>query len=386
MRLTRALLPLLIVAAGFGLAALLIATGPRLEPDGPAALPALVRVDTVLPRRVQMTARTHGTAAPRTESELMAEVAGRITRISPVMVAGGFFAAGQELLQIDPLDYQAALEQARAGHARAESELANARRNHARQVELRSRQMTSDAQVDDAVNRLRVAEASLREAVARIALAQRDLERTTVRAPYEGRVRSKRVDVGQFVARGAAMATIYATDYAEVRLPVHDGELRFLNIPLGAAELPTPVRVALTADFAGRTHRWEGEVVRTEGEIDPGTRMIHLVARVRAPYQITAAQAPLAVGLFVRAEIEGSTIDDVVVLPRTALHAGNSLVYVVDREDRIRFRPVEVLRVIDEQVFISGGLQPGERVVISTLSSAMDGMPVRIAINDAPPS
>jgi RND family efflux transporter MFP subunit len=386
MRLKRALIPLLIVAAGFALAALLIATGPRLEPGGPDALPPLVRVETVQPRQVQMTARTHGTVAPRTESELVAEVAGRIVEISPDLVAGGFFSQHQQLLRIDPLDYQAALEQARAGLARAESEIVNARRAHARQVELRSRQMTSDAQVDDAVNRLRVAEASLRETGARVALAERDLARTTVLAPYEGRVRSKRVDIGQFVARGASMATIYATDYAEVRLPIHDAELRFLNIALGATELPIPVRVELTADFAGSTHRWDGEVVRTEGEIDPGTRMLHLVARVRAPYATFAARPPLAVGLFVRAEIQGAAIEDVVVLPRSALHADNSLVYVVDAEDRIRFRPVEVLRVADEQVFISGGLLPGERVCVSSLSNAMDGMSVRVATSASTPS
>lgn len=386
----RVVVPLLIVVAGFGLAALLIATGPRIEHGTPGSLEPLVRVQTVTPRPVQMRASTHGTVVPRTESELVAEVAGRVVEISPQLVAGGFFAKGERLLRIDPLDYEFALEQARAGAARAESELANARRAHDRQVELRSRQMTSDAQVDDALNRLRLAEASLREATARVALARRDLERTTVLAPYDGRVRVKRVDLGQFVGRGGSIATIYATDYAEVRLPIHDGELRFLDIPLGSATLPHPVTVELTADFAGGTHTWLGEVVRSEGELDAGTRMIHLVARVPAPYAVSAtgsdtgnaprnpAGPPLAVGLFVRAEILGRTVDDVIALPRAALRGNGDQVYVVDAENRLRFRNVEVLRVVDEQAFISGGLASGERVCISSLGNALDGMPVRI--------
>ncbi|MBX3707798.1 MAG: efflux RND transporter periplasmic adaptor subunit [Pseudomonadales bacterium] len=386
----RVVVPLLIVVAGFGLAALLIATGPRIEHGTPGSLEPLVRVQTVTPRPVQMRASTHGTVVPRTESELVAEVAGRVVEISPQLVAGGFFAKGERLLRIDPLDYEFALEQARAGAARAESELANARRAHERQVELRNRQMTSDAQVDDAVNRLRLAEASLREATARVALARRDLERTTLLAPYDGRVRVKRVDLGQFVGRGGSIATIYATDYAEVRLPIHDGELRFLDIPLGSAALPHPVTVELTADFAGGTHTWRGEVVRSEGEIDAGTRMIHLVARVPAPYAGSDtgneagndASAPLAVGLFVRAEILGRTVDDVIALPRAALRGNSDQVYVVDAENRLRFRNVEVLRVVDEQAFINGGLAPGERVCISSLGNALDGMPVRIVSAD----
>jgi RND family efflux transporter MFP subunit len=383
--LKRILVPLLIVLAGFGLATVLIATGPRIEHGEPGSLEPLVRVQSVTPRPVQMRASTHGTVVARTESELVAEVAGRVIEISPQLVAGGFFAQGEQLLRIDPLDYEFALEQARAGTARAESELANARRAHARQVELRSRQMTSDALVDDALNRLRLAEAGLREATARVALARRDLERAALLAPYDGRVRVKRVDLGQFVGRGTSIATIYATDYAEVRLPIHDGELRFLDIPLGSTALPNPVAVELTADFAGGTHTWLGEVVRSEGELDAGTRMIHLVARVRAPYAGSESGPPLAVGLFVRAEILGRTIDDVIALPRAALRGNGDLVYVVDDQNRLRFRSVEVLRVVDEQAFISSGLESGERVCVSSLGNALDGMPVRIAMADAAP-
>jgi hypothetical protein len=144
----------------------------------------------------------------------------------------------------------------------------------------------------------------------------RDLERAEIVAPYAGRVRGKDVDVGQFVTVGASVATIYAVDLAEVRLPLPDEELAFLDLPLsyrGSTNQPTP-RVTLRATFAGETHEWEGRVVRTESEIDPVSRMVHVVAEVADPYAPgpNPNRPPLAVGMYVEAEIEGRTVSDVV--------------------------------------------------------------------------
>ena len=192
----RLALPIAIVLGGFGLAAVLLATGPRLDSQPAEVLTPLVRVRAVTLQDIALSSRTHGTVAPRTESELVAEVAGRVISVNPNLVSGGFFSAGEELLQIEPLDYELALEQARAGVTQAESELANARRAATRQDSLGERKLTSAAQQDDAVNRLRIAEATLRSAKAQLARAERDLARTRVIAPYEGRVRSERVDIG----------------------------------------------------------------------------------------------------------------------------------------------------------------------------------------------
>lgn len=378
----RLILPFFIVLGGVALAAVLLATGPTLKPAPAAVLAPLVRVQTVTLQDVALSSLTHGTVAPRTESELVAEVAGRVISVNPNLVSGGFFRAGEELLQIEPLDYEVALEQARAGMAQAESDLANARSAANRQDSLGERQLTSAAQQDDAINRLRIAQATLRSARAQLARAERDLARTRILAPYEGRVRTERVDIGQFVNRGSAIATIYATDYAEVRLPINDQELAFLDLPLGPAgedTLAAPATlVTITARFAGAEHQWQAEVVRTEGELDPTTRMINVVARVDAPYAPSAERPPLAVGLFVDAEIHGRTARDVVVLPRPALRQGNQ-VLVVDQDNRLRFRSVTVLRTVAEQVFISAGLAAGERVCISPLENALEGMTVRIA-------
>ncbi len=375
----RVVLPLIIVIAGFGLAATLIMTGPKLEPKAVVSLAPLVRVATVEPVRLQMTTTTHGTVEPRTESELIPEVSGRITSISEAMVSGGFFKQDDVLITIDPLDYAEALEQAKAALARAESELDNAQRAHQRQLDLAKRNLTSDAQKDDASNRLSIAKASAREVRARLSRAERDLMRTEIRAPYDGRVRTEKVDVGQFVNRGAAIAMIYATDLSEVRLPINDEELAFINLSLSAGGIGDndPVTVSLKADFAGSEHAWQGAITRTEGELDPNTRMLNVVAQVKNPYEQSGNRPPLTVGLFVEAEIHGAMFDNILVLPRIALRSPNE-VYVVDSAGKLRFRKVDVLRIVEEEVFIRAGLEQGEQVCISPLDAAIDGMPVRI--------
>ena len=374
----RFLMPIAIFVGGIALAAVIIVTGPELQQQAPPDNAPLVRTWVASERPVRMTSVTHGTVLPRTESELVPEVAGRVTAISDTMVSGGFFKKGDVLLEIETLDYEVALEQARARLASSTSELTIARRAHARQLDLAKKQSTSESLRDDALNRLRIAEASLREANARLQRAERDLARTRVRAPYDGRVRSERVDVGQFVNRGTSVAMLYATDYAEVRLPVHDEELAYLNLPLdgvvGGRGFGPPVH--LRAEFAGQEHMWEGRIVRTEGELDPQTRMINLVAQVDRPYETTEGRPPLTVGLFVEAEIIGREIWGVFVLPRSAIQA-NQQIYVISPDDTIEFRDIEILRTVDEEVYVSAGIRPGELISLSTIENAIDGMRVR---------
>lgn len=379
----RFVLPFLIVLVGFGVAAILMVTGPKIEPRAPQSRAPLVRVLNVSPRTVQLSTLTHGTVVPRTESELVPEVSGRIISISPAMVSGGFFSEGEVLISIDPLDYEDALEQAKAGLTRSQSDLANARTAHKRQLDLARKQSTSVSQRDDALNRLRIAEATLREARVKRSRAERDLVRTRLIAPYDGRVRKEKVDVGQFINRGTSVATIYATDIAEVRLPIHDEELAYLDLSLLAhnMDIEDPVKVTLRARFAGDNHEWQGKVVRTEGELDPRTRMINVIVQVALPYAPVNDRPPLSIGLFVEAEIHGKQVDNVVVLPRSALRGANQ-VYVVDNDNRLRFRDIDVLRIVADQVYIKGGLQPGERVCISALENALDGMSVRLQSSD----
>jgi RND family efflux transporter MFP subunit len=306
------------------------------------------------------------------------EVAGRVIHVNPNFVSGGFFKAGEELLRIDPLDSEVALEQARANLARAESDLTNASKNASRQDDLVKRELASTADQDNAGNRLRIADASLRQARAQMARAERDLLRTRIVAPFDGRVRSERVDIGQFVNRGTTIASIYATDYAEVRLPIHDEELAFLNLPLGPNPNPANIgaEVTLSARFGGADHEWQAQVVRTEGELDPKTRMITVVARIDKPYKIVGDRPPLAVGLFVNASIHGKIADNIAVIPRAALRK-NGQVLIVGADNRLIFRDATILRMVNDQVYISAGLEAGDQLCISVLDNAMEGMSVR---------
>ncbi len=370
-------LPAFVVIIGVAVAAAIIATGPQLDPQPPAVNAPMVRTSAAVHETVQLTAITHGTVLPRTESELVPEVSGRVIGISPAMVSGGFFRQGDLLLEIDPLDYEVGLEQAKAALASSRSELTNATKAHERQLDLAERQSTSQSQKDDALNRLHFAQASLREARARLSRARRDLERTRITAPYDGRVRSERVDIGQFVNRGAPVASLYATDVAEVRLPLHDEELAYLDLPLAGTPFEgRQAQAILRAQFAGEQHTWEGQIVRTEGELDPQTRMINVIAQVDAPYQQKGNRPPLAVGLFVEAEIVGHQVDNIFVLPRSALQQ-NEQIYVVGDDNRLQFRDITILRSVAEEIYISDGIRPGELICLSPVNNAIPGMLVQ---------
>jgi RND family efflux transporter MFP subunit len=221
---------------------------------------------------------------------------------------------------------------------------------------------------------MRVAEAQLSDAKVALEQAEFDLERTEIRAPFTGLVSNERVDLGQFVSRGSSIATLYASGTVEVRLPIADHQLAYLNLDLGHRGLldaSTAPPVTLTADYAGRIYTWQGRIVRTEGQIDSKSRMVNVVARVNNE----TSETPLTVGLFVEAEIEGRLAEDVVVLPRNAMRNGNQ-VLVVDTDKRLRYRDVEPLRMYHDEVLIRGGLEAGELVCISPLQTVIDGMPV----------
>ncbi|UCG53710.1 MAG: efflux RND transporter periplasmic adaptor subunit [Candidatus Latescibacterota bacterium] len=215
--------------------------------------------------------------------------------------------------------------------------------------------------------------------------AERDVARTRIRAPFAGRVRDKLADVGQFVSPGVSVAHIFAVDYVEVRLPIPDSELAFLDLRVdyrGDTERQGGPQVVLYADFAGDRHSWQGTIVRVEGEIDPVSRMVNAIAQVDDPYGRDGEKGsmPLAVGLFVEAEIIGREVENAIVVPRLALRNDNS-VLVVDEENRLRFREVDIVRVGRENAVVARGLTAGERVCVSMLEAVTDGMKVR-TIND----
>ncbi len=362
---------LVILASIFG-AVTLMATAPKLEPSSIEPVATTVRVVVVNPRPIQLSVYSQGTVVPNTESELIPEVSGRVIWMSPSLVAGGYFEEDDVLLRLDSGDYKSAVTRSRASLTRAEAEFEHARFEYRRLKRLENRQLASRSQMENSLRALRVAEAAVQDAQAGLEQSNRNLARTAIKAPFTGLVRSEAVDIGQFVSRGSQIATVYASDQAEVRLPIADRQLAFLNLPVGhRGELPLNKQphVTLSAEYAGRKLTWEGRIVRTEAQIDTATRMVHVIARVFNADQ----EVPLSVGLFVKADIEGLLAQNIIVLPRNALRNGNR-VLVVDDENRLRFRTIEPLRLYRGEVLIRSGLEPGERVCISPLQTAVEGM------------
>ncbi len=368
----KAWIPVAVLALGLAVSAGLVTIQPRAEARAVAQPLPLVPVVRVHPAPARLGVRAHGTVEPRTETDLVLEVAGRIAWIASQLEAGGRFREGDLLLRIDSRDYEVARERAAAAADRAESQAELARTHLERQRTLRRADATSAATLDEAATRARVAEANLREARALLAQAKLDLSRTQVRAPFTGQVRERHLAVGQYAVRGAAAARIFETSDLEVRLPIPSHDLAYLDL----SGEPGP-EVRLTGAYGGRRHEWLGRVVRTEGRLDPQTRMVALVARVDAPSLAAPDEAiPLPVGLFVDAVIEGRLVDDAVELPRGALLADGRVV-VVQEDASVRFREVELLRAEGDRVWLRGGLRTGERVAVSGLGLLREGMKVR---------
>jgi RND family efflux transporter MFP subunit len=356
---------ILAAAAGiaFGLAKGLRQEPPKREIDDRALLVDVLPLETM---SAQLAVRSQGTVLPRTQTILGAEVGGTIVEISPKFIPGGVFRAGEVLLRIDSTDYKVAVRQAEALVKQRKIEFDGA-------AKLRQQGYRAEAEYASAA-------AALASAEAELVRAQRNLERTEIRLPYEGMVLSKEADLGQFVSPGARLGVTFATDYAEVRLPLTDQDLAFVDLPgateiaeTGAAQGPA---VTLSATRMGKPADWEALIVRSEGVVDEKSRVTYAVARIDDPYCLHREGIPLPVGTFVTADISGRAMDEVIRVPRSALRAASQLL-VVDDDNRIRIRDVDVIRADARYAYIGGGVDAGERIAVSAIETPLNGMYVR---------
>ena len=373
------LIPVLIVIFFLFGAVTIMATAPVLEPKTTTPIPISVRVQSVNPKTIQLKVHSQGTVMPSIQSQLIPEVSGKVVWTSDRLVSGGYVTEGQTLAKVDDLDYRNARDRAKAALELASAELQHAKFEYGRQESLVERNLTSQSALENSLRVYRVSQAAYDDARVNHEQAEENVRRTILKAPFTGLVRSENVDIGQFVSRGQPIATLYATDMVEVRLPIADRQLAFLNLPsarTGTLDPQEQPDVLLTAEYAGRALSWRGKIVRTEAEIDSASRMVQLVARI----DNQAAASPLSVGLFVNAEIAGLAAENIVILPRSALRNDNQ-VLVVDGEDKLRFKDVNLLRLYQDQVLIDAGINTGDRVCVSVLQTAIEGMTVN-AIND----
>ncbi len=382
----KAVVPLVTVALSGGAAWYLYDTKPQPAQQAAVEVAPAVSAAKVERRTVCFPVRSQGTVSPRTESTLVAPVTGRIVSVAESFDESGFFRKGDVLVQIDRRDFQVRIQRLKAAIQSAQAEQRVAKQNLDRQVSLQKRGATSQADLDHAQAAMDQAIARIAELEAQLAEATNSEVDTAVFAPFDGCIRQKQANVGQYVMIGTPLATCFATDSVEVRLPVDHQDFGLLGLPLGATLAPGQgPAVTIEALFAGRHCRWEGAIVRSEAMIDARSRMAYLVASVTRPYEPLAANGgqPLAVGMFVEATIRSLPAPDAVVLPEACVsHAGD--LFVIDQEARLQRREVSVLRREKDWVVVRGELADGQRVCATRLEFPVSGMKVEI-VEDVTP-
>lgn len=377
------LLPVAVLLTAVAASWAVFALRPQPAPQTSTVAIPEVKVSRVEPQSLRLNVASQGVVTPREEIDLVSEVAGKVVQTHPALVAGGFFKANDLLLTIDPRDYDYTITAALARIAEAKRVLI------AEQAQVEQAQSEWQALGEGEASELALRKPQLAEAQAKLQAAQADLakaqlnrSRCELRAPFAGRVLSKQAGVGQFLPAGAIVARIFASDKAEVRLPIDTEQLAFLNLPLALPNADARLwpKVTLTAELGGRQHQWIGKIVRSEAAVSEDSGQWYLVAQVNEPFQPIANRPPLLKGLFLQAEIEGIERDDLYRLPRNAVSPMQT-VKVVNAEQKLEIRPVEVFRSEAESVVIKAGLNFGDRVIVSELPIAIAGTPVKV-LND----
>ncbi|NKI35326.1 efflux RND transporter periplasmic adaptor subunit [Wenzhouxiangella sp. XN79A] len=378
----RILLPIAILIAAVLLFGLMVSKNERPERRAPDQ--AAMLVDAIHPAISQdrFMIEAQGTVQPKTRTTLVSEVAGPIVWMSDDFIAGGLFEAGQDLARIDPSDYEAALLAAEAELAAARATLADeqARSDAARED---FRRLYGDArEPGDLVVRLPQlarAEAAVQAREAAVMRARRDLERTRIRLPYDGMVIRRDTDLGQYVTPGTTLGVAFATDLAEVRLPMSDRELSFLDLPTRAERDGLQRPVTLTATVAGRPASWSATLVRTEGVVDENTRLTYVVAEIEDPYALApdSDHRSLPIGTYVEAAIPGRDSTGLIVLPTEAVHGGNQ-VYLADADDRLQVLTVDIVRKTTDRVYIDNRIGAEDRIVTTAIPAPVPGLQLRV--------
>ena len=380
------MLPLILIVVSILIVIALVAYKQSQQAERKPETDKAVLVDVIEAEVVSLNfmVDSQGTVRPRTETTLVSEVSGKIVSVAPEFVAGGFFHQGDVLLQIDPSDYQAGLKRAEAALASRQAKLAD-ETARSEQALKDWQNMGKQGQPSDLGLRkpqLADAKANVSAAEADVQKARRDLERTQITVPYDGLVRQKAADIGQYVTPGTRLGVTFSIDTAEVRLPLNNNDLNYLELPSETdvkQQKKSFPPVILSSESGGTVNHWQARIIRTEGVVDETSRVVYAVAQIVDPYGVLgeSQQQELKIGTFVTAQIQGLPANNVVVLPRFVLRA-DSTILVVNTESELEIRPVTVLRAEPKKVYISQGITGGAKVVTTTLDAPVPGTKLAI--------
>lgn len=324
--------------------------------------------------------KSYGLVKALTQTSLVARVAGVVEYIDEDLREGGVFEKGQLLVSLEKDDYLIELDIAKAQVAEAQSRYQNEKAlaieaDHDWKRSGRTGEPPALAVRDP---QLKAAEAALKSAEAAVKRAQLNLKRTDIRAPFDGRVLNHNVSLAQVVSINFSLADVYATDAAEIKLPVKSQDYQYLGLPLEKSR-NTP-KVRFTSQLAGE-ETWFGEVVRVSGAIDETSRQLYVVANIKDPFTFGDGNTrPLKVGEYLSAEIQGTQLKDALIIPNFAIYQG-SYVYIY-RKGKVHRRDVTIGWSDDRHALIESGLISGDKLVTTPLGRVTSGTLVKIAGTD----
>jgi RND family efflux transporter MFP subunit len=347
-------------------------------PDRPAPM---VTVLEAAPATRQLLVHTQGTIDAKRRVDLVAQVTGKVVEVSDAFADGGFFEKDDVLLSIERDDYEFALARAESALAQAEQRLAE-ERGRSRQARREWRELGSDEANDLFLRKpqLRAAESAVKAAQADISAAELALDRTIIRAPFDGRIQQKRVDIGQFVGNGTMLAQIYALEALELRLPLSDAQLALLPPQLltssgGLVGSSSYVSV----NIGGRSWQFPADIKRSEAELDRRSRVATVIAEFPGSPDLENGRPALTPGMFARAEIVGRPVDGVIELTNAAL-SPDGHVLIVNQESRLERRDVAVINREGRSVWVSG-LAAGDLVVAQLNNTLFPGLRVTTEVS-----
>jgi RND family efflux transporter MFP subunit len=376
----RVLMPIGILLGSIVITVVLIRNPTRVSESAPEIIPISVRVAEVRSESVQLFIESQGKAQAARQASLSSNVQGPVAWVSPSLEAGAYVKAGEPLLRLELADFETAVARSRATYEQASAEAEFAAADLARITELAAKRLASESELQNAERAATVTSARLADAEAALEQSELDAERSILRAPFNAVVASRDVELGQFVNRAQSVAVLFDADSVDVRVPLAIRQLGYLDVPMGFRgefESVQAPRVELVGSYGGKQYIWEGKLLRTEATIDPNSNTVQSIIRIEQPTADLGGETiPLPIGLFVEARIAGKLVEDIISLPRSAIR-NNSQVLVVDAENKMYYRDVDIFRLEQDRVLISGGLVPGERICTSPIQAVVDGMSVR---------
>lgn len=379
---TKLVLPVVIVTTGVLYASYMINNKPKSQRQRPPLQARLVEVMPVERRDVPVTIKASGTVIPAREVELKSQVAGKIISMNPEIIPGGWFEEGQNLIRIEPDDYQLIVRQRQSDITNAESYLKLEHGNQAiakQEFNLLGEEISdSDRELVLRQPQLVSAQAALDAAQARLDQAKLDLQRTNITAPFNAVVKDKYVDLGAMVSPSTTLVSLTGMDeyWAEVMVPVND--LKWIQIPGRNGSEGSQVKIYNPSGWDKEMYR-EGRVFKLRSELEEKGRRARLLISIQDPLALKAENAgkqPLLIDSYVHAEIEGKIIPSVVRLDRDVLRDGDN-VWILTKEGTLAIRPVEVVFSGKNTVLIRDSIEPGDQIITTDLSTPVEGMKLR---------